>query len=61
VDQVAENTTIALRAVSASPSDVVRSVIHVVSGASADLARVWRRLLASVPAPAFAAASTLLG
>jgi enamine deaminase RidA (YjgF/YER057c/UK114 family) len=50
-----------LSAAGASPSDVVRSIIYVVSADSGVLATVWDRLDASALAPAFSTASTLLG
>lgn len=61
VDQVAANAAAALAAVGASPEQVVRSVIYVVSDDSAVLADVWQRLTDSVIGPAFTTASTLLG
>ena len=50
-----------LSAADATPHDVVRSVIYVVSADSTVLASAWERLNASQLAPAFATASTLLG
>jgi len=61
VDQVAANAAVALAAASANPEQVVRSVIYVVSDDPAVLAAVWRRFNASVIAPAFTSASTLVG
>lgn len=61
VDQVVGNALTALAAVGAGPSDVVRSVVYVVSADTAVLASVWRRLAASELGPAFTSASTLLG
>jgi enamine deaminase RidA (YjgF/YER057c/UK114 family) len=61
VDQVAANAMTALAAVGAVPEHVVRSVIYVVTDDRAVLTAVWRRLNASVLAPAFTSASTLLG
>lgn len=61
VDQVAANALIALAAVDATPEQVVRSTIYVVSSDGAVLAEVWRRFNESVIAPAFTTASTLLG
>lgn len=61
VDQVAANAAAALSAVGASPEQVVRSVIYVVSDDSGVLAEVWQRLTSSVIGPAFTTASTLLG
>jgi enamine deaminase RidA (YjgF/YER057c/UK114 family) len=60
-DQVAANALAVLEAVGAKPSDVVRSVIYVVSGDNQILGAVWRRLNESPLAPAFTTASTLLG
>jgi len=60
-DQVIANCLAVLSAAGAEPSDVVRSVIYVVSADSAVLAGVWSRLLDSELAPAFTTASTLLG
>ena len=45
----------------ATPADVVRSVIYVVSPDSGVLSAVWRQLNASPLAPAFTAASTFAG
>ncbi|GIM97550.1 RidA family protein [Paractinoplanes toevensis] len=60
-DQVIANCLTVLAAAGATPSDVVRSVIYVVSADSDVLAAVWDRLNASPLAPAFTSASTLLG
>lgn len=60
-DQVIANCLAVLEAAGATPADVVRSVIYVVSQDSAVLAAVWERLNASALAPAFTTASTLLG
>ena len=60
-DQVAANALAVLEAVGAKPSDVVRSVIYVVSGDQQILSAVWRRLNESPLGPAFSTASTLLG
>ncbi|WP_284045531.1 RidA family protein [Paractinoplanes maris] len=60
-DQVITNCLAVLEAAGATPGDVVRSVIYVVSAESAVLAAVWDRLNASPLAPAFSTASTLLG
>jgi enamine deaminase RidA (YjgF/YER057c/UK114 family) len=59
--QVIANCLAVLEAAGATPADVVRSVIYVVSPDSVVLAAVWQQLNASPLAPAFAAASTLLG
>jgi enamine deaminase RidA (YjgF/YER057c/UK114 family) len=60
-EQVIANCLAVLDAAGATPADVVRSVIYVVSPDSGVLAAVWRQLNASPLAPAFTAASTLLG
>jgi enamine deaminase RidA (YjgF/YER057c/UK114 family) len=60
-DQVIANCLAVLAAAGAGPSDVVRSIIYVVSPDSAVLAGVWQRLNASPLAPAFTTASTLVG
>jgi enamine deaminase RidA (YjgF/YER057c/UK114 family) len=60
-DQVIANCLAVLAAAGAEPSDVVRSVIYVVSSDSAVLASVWGRLTSSALASAFTTASTLLG
>ena len=61
VDQVAANALVALAAAGATPDDVVRSVIYVVSDDGAALASVWKRFTESALEPAFTTASTLLG
>ena len=61
IDQVVANALAILSAADATPQDVVRSVIYVVSADSAVLASAWDRLNASQLALAFATASTLLG
>ena len=61
IDQVVANCVIALAAVGAQPSQVVRSVVYVVSDDTAVLAAVWYRLTRSAIAAAFTTASTLLG
>jgi enamine deaminase RidA (YjgF/YER057c/UK114 family) len=60
-DQVAANAREALAAAGATPQDVIRSVIYVVSDDPGVLAAVWNRLTASNIGPAFTTASTLLG
>src|SRR4051794_20949958 len=60
-DQVVANCLAVLAAAGAKPSDVVRSVIYVVSADTAVLAGVWGRLMGSELARAFSAASRLLG
>ena len=59
--QVITNCLAVLTAAGATPADVVRSVIYVVSSDSSVLGEVWRLLNASPLAPAFTSASTLLG
>lgn len=60
-EQVITNCLAVLKAAGATPADVVRSVIYVVSPDSAVLSAVWRQLNSSLLAEAFATASTLLG
>jgi enamine deaminase RidA (YjgF/YER057c/UK114 family) len=60
-EQVITNCLAVLKAAGASPADVVRSVVYVVSPDSAVLSAVWRHLSTSPLAPAFTTASTLLG
>ena len=60
-DQVAANTAAALAFAGASPSDVVRTVIYVVTDSRPTLAAVWDRLVKSEIGAAFTSASTLLG
>ncbi len=60
-DQVAANTATALEFAGASPADVVRTVIYVVTEDRAELSAVWSRLSSSPIAPALTSASTLLG
>jgi enamine deaminase RidA (YjgF/YER057c/UK114 family) len=61
IDQVAANAATALAAAGASPDDVVRSVIYVVSDDDEQLAAAWRGFCGSGIAAAFTSASTLLG
>ena len=61
VDQVVANALIAIGAVAAQPSDVVRTVIYVVSDDTSVLGAAWQRLTRSPLGPAFTTASTLLG
>jgi enamine deaminase RidA (YjgF/YER057c/UK114 family) len=61
IDQVVANAMTALGAVGAEPSDVVRTVIYVVSDGTTVLGAVWERLTQSPLGPAFTTASTLLG
>jgi enamine deaminase RidA (YjgF/YER057c/UK114 family) len=61
VEQVITNCLAVLKAAGATPADVVRSVVYVVSPDSEDLSAVWWQLNASPLAEAFTTASTLLG
>ncbi len=61
VDQVVANLAEALAAAGASPADVIRSVIYVVSHDPGVLSSVWARLTSSAVGEAFTTASTLLG
>ena len=61
VDQVATNAVRALTAIGATPDQVIRSVIYVVSEDRSALASAWARLRESPVAAAFTSASTLLG
>ena len=60
-EQVIQNILTALEAAGATPADVVRTVIYVVSSDREQLSAVWTQLNASPLAPAFSTASTLLG
>jgi enamine deaminase RidA (YjgF/YER057c/UK114 family) len=60
-DQVVANTLIALASAGARPSEVVRTVIYVVTDDNDTLSAVWRRLVDSDLGPAFTTASTLVG
>ncbi|GLY04152.1 MULTISPECIES: RidA family protein [Actinoplanes] len=60
-EQVVVNCLAVLEAAGAKPSDVVRSVVYVVSPDSLVLGGVWAQLMASPLADAFTTASTLLG
>lgn len=60
-EQVIQNILTALEAAGATPADVVRTVIYVVSPDRDELGAVWTQLNASPLAPAFTTASTLLG
>lgn len=59
--QVIANCLAVLEAAGATPADVVRSVVYVVSPDSGVLAEVWRQLQASPLGPALTTASTLVG
>jgi enamine deaminase RidA (YjgF/YER057c/UK114 family) len=62
IDQVAANAMAALDSVGARPEDVVRSVVYVVSADSAVVGNAWHRFAEATPlAPAFTAASTVVG
>lgn len=61
VEQVVRNIDIALSSVGATPDDVVRTVIYVVSSHRDDLSFVWTILRNSNIATALSTASTLLG
>lgn len=61
VDQLVSNTTAALKSARATPFDVVRTVIYVVTSDRSVLAEVWDRLIGSAIGAAFSSASTLLG
>ena len=60
-EQVIVNCLAVLAAAGATPADVVRSLIYVVSPDSDVLSAVWWQLKASPLAEAFTTASTLLG
>jgi enamine deaminase RidA (YjgF/YER057c/UK114 family) len=60
-EQVIRNILVGLDAAGATPEDVVRTVIYVVSSIREELSAVWAQLNASPLAPAFTSASTLLG
>lgn len=61
VDQVVANTAAALAFAGASPAEVVRTVIYVVTEDRSELSAVWDRLAGSEIGEAFSSASTLLG
>lgn len=61
VDRVVANTWIALAAIDAKPSQVVRTAIWVASSDRRDLSAVWARLCESEIGDAFTTASTLVG
>lgn len=61
VEQVIRNIVTALSCIGATPDDVVRTVIYVVSPDRDDLSFVWTMLQKSVIAAALSTASTLLG
>ena len=61
VEQVVRNIVTALSCVGATPDEVVRTVIYVVSSNRDDLSFVWTMLQQSIIAPALSTASTLLG
>lgn len=61
VDQVVENSLVALAAVGAKPADVVRSWVHVVSDGDRAVANAWHRIAQSALGQGLTSASTLLG
>jgi enamine deaminase RidA (YjgF/YER057c/UK114 family) len=61
IDQVVANSMVALGAAGASPEDVIRTVIYVVSDQADVLGAAWDRLCGSELGAAFTTASTLLG
>lgn len=61
IDQVVANCVIALKAAGAQPSEVVRSVVYVVTDDREVLAKAWQRLTDSAIGEAFTTASTLVG
>jgi enamine deaminase RidA (YjgF/YER057c/UK114 family) len=61
IAQIAKNAVIALAAVGAQPSHVVRTVVYVVSADRSVLSTAWDRLTQSPVGAAFTTASTLLG
>ncbi|MFJ4101628.1 RidA family protein [Amycolatopsis japonica] len=61
VDQVVANTAAALAFAKATPADVVRTVIYVVTPDADVLSAVWDRFVESAIGEAFTTASTLLG
>lgn len=61
IDQVAQNAEIALDAVGALPSHVVRTLVYVASDDRSVLAAAWERLTQSPIGAAFTTASTLIG
>ncbi|MEW2347876.1 RidA family protein [Streptomyces sp. NPDC006684] len=60
-DQVVANALRALAVAGAGPSDVVRTVVHVLTSDRATLGAVWERLRGSALGPALTSAATLLG
>lgn len=61
VEQVVRNIVTALSCVGATPDDVVRTVIYVVSSNRDELSFVWTILQKSLISSALSTASTLLG
>ncbi|SFH65102.1 Enamine deaminase RidA, house cleaning of reactive enamine intermediates, YjgF/YER057c/UK114 family [Amycolatopsis regifaucium] len=61
VDQIVANTAAALAFAKATPADVVRTVIYVVTSDADALSAVWDRFVESEIGEAFTTASTLLG
>jgi len=61
IDQLVANSMVALGAAGASPEDVIRTVIYVVSDQRDVLGAAWDRLRDSELGTAFTTASTLVG
>ncbi|GAB3997672.1 hypothetical protein GCM10029992_21330 [Glycomyces albus] len=62
IEQVAANCLAALASVGATPEDVVRSVVYVVSADSNEVGETWHKLADHQDlGPAFKAASTVVG
>jgi enamine deaminase RidA (YjgF/YER057c/UK114 family) len=60
-EQVARNIVLALASVGATPADVVRAVIYVVTKDRATLSAVWSALRSTPAGDAVTGAATLLG
>ncbi|HWC83966.1 MAG TPA: Rid family hydrolase [Pseudonocardiaceae bacterium] len=61
IDQVVANSLIALGAVEATPAQVIRSAVYIVSADSAVLADAWDRFAESAVGAALTTSSTLVG
>ena len=61
MDRVVANTGIALAAIDATPSQVVRTLIWVASSDRGDLSAAWAHLCESEIGDAFTTASTIVG